>query len=71
MPEYPELVATDDKGIKSVVYANLAAALIEVVKELNAENEALKVGYKSVKAENEVIKADIAEIKRLWNSFKQ
>jgi hypothetical protein len=27
-------VATDDKGMKSVAYANLTAALIEVVKGL-------------------------------------
>ena len=26
--EYPELVATDDKGMKSVAYANLTAVLI-------------------------------------------
>ncbi len=40
--EYPELVATDDQGMKSVAYANLTAVLIEAVKQLKAENDALK-----------------------------
>ena len=40
--EYPELVATDNQGIKSVAYANLTAVLIEAVKGLKAENETLK-----------------------------
>ena len=40
--EYPELVNTDDKGMKSVAYANLTAVLIEAVKGLKAENESLK-----------------------------
>jgi len=41
--EYPELVATDGQGMKSVAYANLTAVLIEAVKALKAENDALKV----------------------------
>ena len=41
--EFPELVNTDDKGMKSVAYANLTAVLIEAVKGLKAENEALKL----------------------------
>jgi hypothetical protein len=40
--EYPELVNTDEKGMKSVAYANLTAVLIEAVKGLKAENESLK-----------------------------
>jgi hypothetical protein len=40
--EYPELVNTDDKGMKSVAYANLTAVLIEAVKGLKAENDVLK-----------------------------
>ncbi|MBF0483858.1 MAG: tail fiber domain-containing protein [Candidatus Omnitrophica bacterium] len=46
---FPEVVKTDDKGIKAVEYANMVGALIEAVKELNqkvdklsAENEMLK-----------------------------
>jgi hypothetical protein len=40
--EYPELVATDDKGMKSVAYANMTPVLIEAMKALKAENEELK-----------------------------
>ena len=39
---FPEVVSTDDKGYKSVDYSKLTAPLIEAVKELKAENEALK-----------------------------
>ncbi|MDA8428742.1 MAG: tail fiber domain-containing protein [Geobacteraceae bacterium] len=47
--EYPELVATDDKGMKSVAYANLTAVLIEAVKGLQAENDALKADNDAMK----------------------
>jgi hypothetical protein len=49
--EYPELVLTDDQGMKSVAYANLTAVLIEAVKGLKVENDTLK--------------AELAEIKRM------
>lgn len=39
---FPELVATNSEGKKSVAYANLTAALIEAVKALKAENEGLR-----------------------------
>ncbi len=37
----PELVSTDADGMKSVDYTKLTAVLVEAVKELRAENEAL------------------------------
>jgi hypothetical protein len=40
--EYPELVATDKDGMKSVAYANLTAVLIEAIKDLKHENSALR-----------------------------
>ncbi len=39
---FPEAVATDEKGMKSVAYGNLVAPLIESVKELKKENDSLK-----------------------------
>ena len=39
---FPELVATNSEGKKSVAYANLTAVLIEAVKELKEKNEALE-----------------------------
>jgi hypothetical protein len=38
----PELVSTNDEGIKSVKYGNIVAVLIEAVKELKSEIEELK-----------------------------
>jgi hypothetical protein len=49
--EYPELVMNDDNGMKSVAYANLAPVLIEAIKALKVENDALK--------------ADLAEIRKM------
>jgi len=38
----PEVVSTDKEGFKSVEYAKLTALLVEAVKELKSENQALK-----------------------------
>jgi D-alanyl-D-alanine dipeptidase len=37
----PEVVKTNEDGMKSVAYGNLTALLIEAVKELSAQNKAL------------------------------
>ncbi|MDM8559105.1 tail fiber domain-containing protein [Candidatus Parabeggiatoa sp. HSG14] len=41
-PVIPELVSTDDEGYKSVSYENVTAVLVEAVKELKTQNDALK-----------------------------
>jgi hypothetical protein len=38
----PEVVKTDDEGMKSVAYGNVVGVLIEAIKELNKEVEELK-----------------------------
>ena len=38
----PELVSTDEKGIKSISYGKVVAILIEAVKELNSKIEKLE-----------------------------
>ena len=40
--QFPELVATDENGMKSVAYSNLVAPLVEAVKEQQKEIEKLK-----------------------------
>ncbi|MDD2870554.1 MAG: tail fiber domain-containing protein [Candidatus Gracilibacteria bacterium] len=39
---YPDLVDTDEKGMKSVKYSNLVAPMIESIKELKKQNEDLQ-----------------------------
>ncbi|QTA86159.1 Collagen triple helix repeat-containing protein [Desulfonema magnum] len=41
-PVVPEVVNTDDEGYKSVSYGKLIPVLVEAIKELKTENEALK-----------------------------
>jgi len=38
----PEVVSTDDKGYKGLAYDRITAVLVEAVKELKAQNDALK-----------------------------
>jgi hypothetical protein len=38
----PELVSTDSEGYKSLAYDKMTAVLVEAVKELKAQNDALK-----------------------------
>ena len=38
----PEVVRTDDEGMKSVAYGNITGVLIEAIKDLKAEIEELK-----------------------------
>jgi hypothetical protein len=54
---FPEVVSTDDQGYKSVAYHKLVAALIEAVKELKTENDALKQSQEQTNAELESLKA--------------
>jgi hypothetical protein len=47
---YPELVNTSAEGYKSVEYTRLTAVLLEAVKELKAENEALRTRIENLEA---------------------
>jgi len=48
----PELVSTDNDGIKSVDYSKLSAVLIEAVKELKAQNEELLQRIEQLESRN-------------------
>jgi hypothetical protein len=53
---FPEVVSTDNKGYKSVDYSKLTAPLIEAVKELKAENEALKARIEALEQRSAIKK---------------
>lgn len=55
---YPELVLTNEKGTKSVAYANLVAALVESIKEMDAKITQLE-------SKNEQLKAQVDELDTL------
>jgi hypothetical protein len=56
---YPELVITDEQGYKKVDYAKITPVLVEAIKELKAENEALKAKNAHLEANDSEIKAKI------------
>lgn len=45
----PEIVATDDKGYKSIPYSKMAALFLESFKELQAQNKAQQVEIENLK----------------------
>ena len=63
--EYPELVATDDKGMKSVTYANLTAVLIEAVKGLKDQKDS---EIARLQLENAALVKRLKKIEELLNS---
>jgi hypothetical protein len=54
--EFPQLVKTDEKGMKSVAYSNMAPVLLQAIKELQQEVEELRTQMgemqKTVKGHN-------------------
>ena len=46
---FPELVQQDAQGLGSVAYTRLTAVLVEAVKSLNAEVEALRAEIKDLR----------------------
>lgn len=76
-PVFPEVVRTDEKGFKSMVYANLVAPLVEAVKELygmimelfervetnSREISSIKEENKDLKVKNQELKSENEMIK--------
>jgi hypothetical protein len=61
----PELVVTDDDGYKAVNYAKLPLLTIQAIRELKAENDALKQRL----AETDTLKERVAELERLFTEL--
>jgi len=63
----PELVETDSDGYKAVNYSKLPLLTIQAMKELKAENDALKEQVSALKrhVENDPLKQRVAELERL------
>jgi len=59
-PVFPELVSTDDEGYKSVAYEQMVAPLIEAVKTLKAENDALRTEHAEILRRLTALEAQIA-----------
>ncbi len=62
---YPELVRTDDEGMKSVNYTQMVAVLIEAVKELNAKIDVLESKNTELRAQVDDIETMKAQINQL------
>ena len=59
---FPEMVFTDEKGFKSVDYAKMTPILVEAVKELKQENEALRKN-------NNNLESRLNRIEKMLNSL--
>jgi len=58
----PELVVTDEQGYKAVNYSKLPLLTVQAIKELKAENDAVKI-------ENDALKSRVDELERLINAL--
>ncbi len=63
----PELVKEDAQGFKAVNYSELPLVLLQAVKDLKAENDALKGQI----AELQALKTDVEETKALLRQWRQ
>ena len=61
----PEAVETGEDGYKSVNYSNITPLLIEAVKELKAEKDALETTVAAQQKENEEMKAKLDKLEKL------
>jgi len=63
-------VSIDKDGYKAVNYAQLTPVLLEAIKELAAQNEALKTQAATTKAELQTVKAQAAQATATLETFE-
>ena len=66
-PVFPEVVSTDSDGYKSVAYDKLVAPLIEAVKTLKAENDALRTENSALRAKDDELEQRIMALEQTLN----
>jgi hypothetical protein len=62
--QMPELVSTDDKGVKSVNYSGLVPYLIESIKTLEKQNKALLEQNMEMQEQNKSMQQQINDIRK-------
>lgn len=67
---FPEIVLTDKDGYKSVDYGKLTPVLIEAIKELSAENAALRADSEALKKSNNVAMSEINTLSDRLNKIE-
>ena len=67
--EFPEIVNTADDGFKSVEYGKLTPVLIEAIKELKAEKDALETTVANQQKENEEMKAKLDKLEKMMEEL--
>jgi len=65
----PELVVTDEDGYKAVNYSKLPLLTIQAVKELKAEDDAVRSRVEELTAENDSLKDRVVELERLFKEL--
>ncbi len=62
-PLFPEVVETDDEGLKSMIYSNLIAPVVKAIQELNRKIDKLFATQKKEAKEVDRLKRDLARQK--------
>jgi outer membrane murein-binding lipoprotein Lpp len=59
-PLFPEVVETDDEGLKSMIYSNLIAPVVKAIQELNSKIDKLFATQEKEAKEVDRLKRDLA-----------
>ena len=68
---YPELVSTDAQGYKAVNYAQLTPVLLEAIKELKTENDAIKAQNEADHADLRTLQQQVARLQEVLTPAAQ